>query len=83
MIDYEVLKKKITREQWVIINQMNAAIMNLNAVFCGDDQYSEEELDLIAEGIAIGTAGKMALEDAIYIIEKALEIKVKKVENKC
>jgi len=65
-------KDNMTREQWIIINDFGSAVNNLNSIFCGDDQYSEEEKDIIIEGLVEKISGTMAVEDAIEILEKVM-----------
>ena len=71
------IEDKMTREQWILINQMSNAIWNMNAVFCGgrnnQDEYNEEELDILIKGIADKCDSVMTLEDTIWILEQALE----------
>jgi len=78
--------KKMKLEQWLIINQMSCAVMNLNSVFCenpyGEEQgeYSAEDIAMIEDGIAEKT-GQLALEDAIEVLTKALEKRIKLNES--
>jgi hypothetical protein len=68
-----------TREQWILAKQMSSAISNLNAPFCDSgpaEGPNKEWLEPISEMIAEGTS-VFALEDAIPVLERALEIAIK------
>ena len=76
------IKKDMTREQWVIIQDFGSAVMNLNSIFCGDDEYSEEEKDIIVRGLVEKIPGKMPAEDAIEILQRVLRVKEKQTLKK-
>ncbi len=67
---------KITREQWIIANQMASAVINMNAPFCGGGEAEgpcEEWLESISAQIADRTS-VVALEDVIPVLQRALEL---------
>jgi hypothetical protein len=78
MIITEETKAKMTREQWILANQMSSAVMTLNSIFCDGE---DDKLDMIAQGIAEICPGMMPLEDAIVILEKALIMKKIKINE--
>jgi hypothetical protein len=70
----------ITREQWMLAQVLAGAVMACNAPFCADDGEEEainsdrDYIDNVAAELAERTS-IMALEDAISVLEKALELK--------
>jgi len=71
----------LTREQWILGTTMAAAVNALNAPFCetdsepmsADKAYIEEVASQISD-----QSSKMAIEDAISVLERALEIQYAK-----
>ena len=62
------------REQWIIANQMAAAVMGLNAPFCeeeGQPQEPPEYFVPIVDEVAAKTT-TMALQDAMDVLGCAL-----------
>ena len=74
---YSELNDKMTREQWILTNQMSSAVQCMNTLFCadGDDGSSEENrnpeyIDTIIEGIAC-LCDTSALGDSAHVLQKA------------
>ena len=82
MYSFEVNKDDMRRDTWIVVNEMSTAIMNLNSLFCERDNANDDpqiatqdQIDIIARGIASKSAGIMSLEDAIVILQRAYEMK--------
>lgn len=63
----------ISREQWILINQMSSAIECLSAPFCDspiDKQASAEWVAAVAEGIG-EKCSVFSIEDAIEVLRDA------------
>ena len=72
----DIDKTGMSREQWVIIQDFGSAVMNLNSIFCGDDEYSEADKKIVVRGLVERIPGKMPVEDAIDILQQVYKEKL-------